>query len=50
MSGNREPSKAKGEVAKAISELDGRDFGGRSLRVNAAQEKRRSPGGGGDRY
>ncbi len=32
---------------KAISELDGRDFGGRPLRVNEAQEKRRGGGGGG---
>jgi RNA recognition motif-containing protein len=29
---------------KAISELDGKDFGGRPLRVNEAQEKRRSSG------
>jgi RNA recognition motif-containing protein len=32
---------------KAIQELDGRDFGGRPLRVNQAQEKRRREGGGG---
>jgi len=32
---------------RAISELDGKDFDGRPLRVNEAQEKRR--GGGGDR-
>ena len=32
---------------KAISELDGRDFGGRNIRVNEAQEKRRGGGGGG---
>lgn len=31
---------------KAIAELDGRDFGGRALRVNEAQEKRRGGGGG----
>ena len=33
---------------KAIGELDGRDYGGRPLRVNPALEKRRGgPGGGG---
>ena len=32
---------------KAIAELDGRDFGGRPLRVNEAQEKSRGGGGGG---
>jgi RNA recognition motif-containing protein len=32
---------------KAIAELDGREFGGRSLRVNEAQEKRGGGGGGG---
>ncbi len=33
---------------EAISKLDGRDFGGRPLRVNEAQERqRRGPGGGG---
>jgi RNA recognition motif-containing protein len=32
----------------AIESLDGADFGGRTLRVNEAQE-RRSGGGGGDR-
>ena len=32
---------------KAISELDGRDVGGRNIRVNEAQEKRRGGGGGG---
>jgi RNA recognition motif-containing protein len=32
---------------RAISELDGKDFGGRPLRVNEAQEKRRGGGGGG---
>ena len=29
---------------KAIAELDGRDFQGRALRVNEAQDKRRSAG------
>lgn len=32
---------------RAISELDGRDHGGRPLRVNEAQEKPRRAGGGG---
>lgn len=32
---------------KAISELDGQDFGGRSLRVNEAQARRGGPGGPG---
>lgn len=35
------------DADKAIAELDGRDFGGRALRVNEAQEKRRDGGGGG---
>ena len=41
-----------GDADKAISELDGRDFGGRSLRVNEAQDKSRGGGGGrgGDRW
>ena len=34
---------------RAISELDGKDFDGRPLRVNEAQEKRRGGGGGGGR-
>jgi len=38
-----------GDADKAISELDGRDFGGRSLRVNEAQDKSRGGGGGGGR-
>jgi len=32
---------------KAISELDGRDYNGRPLRVNEAQERRSGGGGGG---
>jgi RNA recognition motif-containing protein len=32
---------------KAVRELDGRDYGGRPLRVNPALEKRRGGGGGG---
>lgn len=31
----------------AIRELDGKDFGGRNLRVNEAQQRERRPGGGG---
>ena len=34
---------------KAISELDGRDWNGRPLRVNEAQERRGGGGGGGGR-
>lgn len=34
---------------QAITELDGRDMGGRSLRVNEAQDKRSGGGGGGGR-
>jgi RNA recognition motif-containing protein len=36
-----------GDAPKAISELDGRDFSGRNLRVNEAQERPRRDGGGG---
>lgn len=32
---------------KAVAEMDGRDFGGRALRVNEAHDKRRGGGGGG---
>ena len=32
---------------RAMSELDGRDFSGRPLRVNEAQERQRGGGGGG---
>jgi RNA recognition motif-containing protein len=31
---------------KALSELNGQDFEGRSLRVDVAQERRAAPGGG----
>jgi RNA recognition motif-containing protein len=37
------------EADAAISALDGQDFGGRTLRVNQARE-RRGGGGGRDRY
>jgi RNA recognition motif-containing protein len=36
-----------GGFEKAIQELDGRDYGGRPLRVNEALEKRGGGGGGG---
>ncbi|MCZ6783902.1 MAG: RNA-binding protein [Proteobacteria bacterium] len=35
------------DAEKAINELNGRDFGGRALRVNEAQERQRGGGGGG---
>lgn len=34
---------------KAVAQLDGRDFGGRALRVNEAQDKGGGAGGGGGR-
>jgi len=36
-----------GDADKAISELDGRELGGRALRVNEAQDKSGGGGGGG---
>ena len=38
---------APGDADKAIAELDGREYGGRALRVNEALDKRRGGGGGG---
>ncbi len=35
---------------KAISELNGKDMGGRALRVNEAQDKPKRTGGGGGRW
>ena len=35
------------DADRAISELNGRDFGGRALRVNEAQQRQRRGGGGG---
>jgi cold-inducible RNA-binding protein len=35
------------EAQTAMSELNGRELGGRSLKVNEAQERERSGGGGG---
>jgi RNA recognition motif-containing protein len=40
---------APADADKAISELDGRDYGGRALRVNEALDKRSGGGGGGGR-
>ncbi len=39
-----------GDAEKAISELNGRDLGGRDLRVNEAQQKERRGGSGGGRW
>ena len=36
-----------GDADKAINQLNGRDMGGRPLRVNEAQGRRRGGGGGG---
>jgi RNA recognition motif-containing protein len=36
------------EGMKAIEELDSKDFGGRSLKVNEARPRRSGGGGGGD--
>ena len=42
---------ADGDAPKAIQALDGKDFGGRALRVNEAQPReQRSFGGGGGGY
>ncbi len=38
-----------GDAERAISELNGRDMGGRPLRVNEAQERRGGGGRGGPR-
>ncbi len=41
----------RADANKAISQLNGQDFGGRPLRVNEAQERpKRSGGGGGGRW
>lgn len=37
------------DAASAIQALDGKDFGGRNLRVNEAQERKERPGGGAPR-
>ena len=36
-----------GDAAKAVQALNGKDFGGRPLKVNEAQDRPRSGGGGG---
>jgi RNA recognition motif-containing protein len=38
---------SSGDAAKAMQALDGKDFGGRALKVNEAQARERSGGGGG---
>jgi RNA recognition motif-containing protein len=38
-----------GDAAKAMSALNGKDFGGRPLKVNEAQDRPRSGGGYGNR-
>ncbi len=35
------------DAARAMQALNGTDFGGRSLKINEAQERERSGGGGG---
>jgi RNA recognition motif-containing protein len=40
---------SSGDAAKAMQALDGKDFGGRALKVNEAQARERSGGGGGQR-
>jgi RNA recognition motif-containing protein len=38
------------DASRAMQALNGKDFEGRSLKINEAQEKTRSGGGGGSRY
>jgi RNA recognition motif-containing protein len=38
---------ASGDAAKAMQSLNGKDFGGRPLKVNEAQDRPRGGGGGG---
>ena len=38
---------SSGDAAKAMQSLNGKDFGGRPLKVNEAQDKPRGGGGGG---
>jgi len=40
---------SSGDAAKAMQALDGKDFEGRALKVNEAQARERSGGGGGQR-
>jgi RNA recognition motif-containing protein len=37
----------RADASRAIQNLNGKDMGGRALRVNEAQDKPRSGGGGG---
>jgi RNA recognition motif-containing protein len=41
---------SSGDASKAMQALDGKDFGGRALKVNEAQARERSGGGGQRRY
>jgi RNA recognition motif-containing protein len=38
------------DASRAMQALNGQDFGGRALKVNEAQDKQRSGGGGRSRY
>jgi len=38
---------SSGDASKAMQSLNGKDFGGRPLKVNEAQDRARSGGGGG---
>lgn len=40
---------SSGDASKAMQALDGKDFEGRALKVNEAQARERSGGGGGQR-
>ncbi len=40
----------RADANKAISQLNGQDFGGRPLRVNEAQDRPKRSGGGGGRW
>ena len=40
----------KSDAARAIQNLNGHELDGRALKVNEAQEKQRSSGGGGGRW
>ena len=41
---------SQSEASKAVSELNGRDLGGRSINVSEAKEPRGGGGGGGRRF
>ena len=38
------------DAARAMQALNGKDFDGRALKINEAQERARGGGGGGSRY